>query len=108
MTPSATRSEPAEDQPTSAERPAIGVDVLNASKKQGLAARVADDAREAGWSVSRTDNWRYGASHNAVYYPAGSEDAAQQLARDLDIESVEPATDAMADDKLTVLLVERP
>jgi hypothetical protein len=106
--PTQTISEPAEDQPTSAERPAVAVEILNATSTAGLAARTADDARDAGWTVTRTGNWLYGASHNAVYYPEGSEDAAGQLARDLGIESVEPATEAMADDKLTVLVIDRP
>lgn len=91
--------------PRHASRPTIEVEVLNASGTPGLAADTAKAAEQAGWTVSSVGNWQYGASHEAVYYPEGREDDAQQLADDLDIEAVEPAKTGMKINQLTVLVL---
>lgn len=91
--------------PKPAPRPSIEVEVLNASGTPGLAADAAKAAEKAGWTVSSVGNWQYGASHEAVYYPEGQEDAAQQLADDLDIDAVEPAKTGMKINQLTVLVL---
>jgi hypothetical protein len=106
-TPAATTaprsSAPASPQPEP--RPTIEVEVLNASGKPGLAANTAKAAEKAGWTVTSVGNWQYGASHEAVYYPEGREEAAQQLADDLDIDAVEPAKTGMKISQLTVLVL---
>jgi hypothetical protein len=87
------------------ERPAIKVEVLNGSGTHGLAARTAKKVEKAGWTVSGVGNWKFGAAHDAVYYPPESQAAAERLANDLGIDSVEPAKSGMRDDQLTVLVV---
>lgn len=89
-------------------RSGIDVVVLNASETPGLAARVADKAREAGWTVGEVGNWIYPAVVNAVYYPEGHQSEAEILADDVGIESVRPARRGMSTDGLTVLLVYSP
>jgi hypothetical protein len=106
-TPAATTApasrEPATPEP--APRPSVEVEVLNASGTPGLAADTAEAAEQAGWTVSSVGNWQYGASHEAVYYPEGEEDAARKLADDLDIDAVEPAKTGMKINQLTVLVL---
>lgn len=86
-------------------RPTIEVEVLNASGTPGLAAATAKAAEKVGWTVSSVGNWQYGASHEAVYFPEGQEEVAQQLADDLDIDAVEPAKTGMKINQLTVLVL---
>ena len=101
-------------QPTSSpkadggQRSGIDVVVLNASETPGLAARVADMAREAGWTVGEVGDWIYPAVINAVYYPEGHQSEAELLGEDVGIESVRPARRGMSADGLTVLLVYSP
>lgn len=101
--PTSAPAQPAEPTPTPP--PDIPVEVLNASETPGLAAATAEEAEKAGWKVARVGNWVYGASHEAVYYPEGQEEAAKLLAEDLDIDSVEPAKQGMASSELTVLVL---
>jgi hypothetical protein len=89
-------------------RSGIDVVVLNASETPGLAARVADTAREAGWTVGEVGDWIYPAVINAVYYSEGHQSEAEILADDVGIESVRPARAGMNTDGLTVLLVYSP
>ena len=104
-TSSATAGERAGDD---SERSGIDVVVLNASKKPGLAADVADTAKKAGWTVGDIGDWIYPAVINAVYYPAGHQPEAELLADDVGIDSVRPARSGMSADELTVLLVYSP
>jgi hypothetical protein len=90
------------------DRPDIEVVVLNASESPGLAARVADSAEEAGWTVAEIGDWIYPAVINAVYYPEGHQEEAELLAEDVEIDSVRPARRGMSTDSLTVLLVYSP
>jgi len=99
-----TRSPRADD----GQRSGIDVVVLNASETPGLAARVADTARAAGWTVGEVGDWIYPAVVNAVYYPEGHQSEAELLADDVGIESVRPARSGMSTDDLTVLLVYSP
>jgi hypothetical protein len=89
-------------------RSGVDVIVLNASETPGLAARVADTAREAGWTVGEVGDWIYPAVINAVYYSEGHQSEAEILADDVGIESVRPARAGMNTDGLTVLLVYSP
>ena len=100
----ASSPSPAEDR----DRPDIEVVVLNASESPGLAARVADSAEEAGWTVAEIGNWIYPAVINAVYYPEGHQEEAELLADDVQVDSVRPARRGMSTDSLTVLLVYSP
>ena len=109
VAPTATPTEPGPPAPAAPEpspRPSIGVEVLNASGTPGLAAATADAAEDAGWTVSSVGNWQFGASHEAVYYPDGEEEVAQQLADDLEIDAVEPAKTGMKINQLTVLVLD--
>jgi hypothetical protein len=103
-TPQPTPSPEADD----GRRSGVDVVVLNASEQPGLAARVADTAREAGWTVGDVGDWIYPAVVNAVYYPEGHRGEAELLADDVGIESVRPARAGMSADELTVLLVYSP
>jgi hypothetical protein len=94
--------------PDDGRRSGIDVIVLNASETPGLAADVADVAREAGWTVGDIGDWIYPAVVNAVYYPEGHQGEAELLADDIGIESVRPARRGMSADELTVLLVYSP
>ena len=103
-----TSSVPAKDEADEGRRSDIDVVVLNATETPGLAARVADTAREAGWTVGEVGDWIYPAVINAVYYPDGHQNEAELLADDVGIESVRPARSGMSTDDLTVLLVYSP
>ena len=105
VTPTQPTSSPTADD---GRRSGIDVIVLNASETPGLAARVADTAREAGWTVGDVGDWIYPAVINAVYYSEGRQSEAEILADDVGIESVRPARPGMNADGLTVLLVYSP
>lgn len=92
-------------QPEPEERPSIEVEVLNASGTPGLAAETAEVAEKAGWTIGSVGNWQYGASHEAVYFPEGQQEAAELLADDLKIGSVEPAKTGMKINQLTVIVL---
>jgi hypothetical protein len=96
------------DGPRDEERSGIDVVVLNASEEVGLAASVADAAKEAGWTVDEVGDWIYPAVINAVYYPEGHQPEAELLADDLGIDGIRPARPGMSTDALTVLLVYSP
>ena len=81
---------------------------INASTTVGIAKRAGDKATELGWTVDKVQNWTYGASQNAVYFPKGHRDDAVTLADDLKVELVQPAKDGMSTDSLTVILITEP
>lgn len=66
--------------PRTAELPVV---VLNATRKAGLAARVATSLERRGWRVDGAGNFRGNLSATTVYYPAGHAGAARALAADL-------------------------
>jgi hypothetical protein len=104
-------------EPTSTPKPTASADhrrdgikvlVLNATRKPGLAAGVADKAKKAGWKVADIGNWPYPAAQNAVFYPDGHEAEGALLGEDLSIKSVRPNRPGMSTDQLTVILLYTP
>jgi len=57
--------------------------VLNQSGGSGLASRVADRVRKAGWTVKQTGSFRGTVSTTTVYYPSGLSAEARELAKQL-------------------------
>ena len=104
-TPTVTKPTPT---PTPVSRDGIGIEVFNASTTVGIAKRAGDTATKLGWTVDKVENWTYGASQNAVYFPKGHRDEAVTLADDLKIDLVQPAKDGMSTDSLTVILITEP
>lgn len=99
---------PTEDKP--APPPVVRGDhsvvVFNNTAIRGLAGRVAEKVKAAGWKVAAADNWYGTVPATSVYFPKGKKAVAQQLALDLGIARVLPAdTDSdMSDTNLTVIL----
>lgn len=111
--PTATPSESPTPKPKPKPKPTvsrqnIGLSVLNASRTVGIAKTVGQRATTAGWTVVTVANWRTGAAQSAVHYPAGHQDEAKLLAKDLGISAVLPSTDGMRSDRLTVILLSLP
>lgn len=59
----------------------VPVDVLNQTRRTGLAAQVAADLRTAGWPVGAVGNFRGTVAVTTVYYPPGVKAAAEAAAR---------------------------
>jgi hypothetical protein len=72
---------PSRSQPPARRGPEVVV--LNQSGGSGLARRVADRVRRAGWTVRQTGTFRGNVSTTTVYYPSGRGDAARELAKQL-------------------------
>jgi outer membrane biosynthesis protein TonB len=92
---------PTVDVPPS-ERPAV--EIYNNTARKGLAQAVGSRAEQAGWSVTGADNWHGKIVTSTVYYPAGMQAEAAQLAQDLGIPRIKGALDNMKKDRLTVIL----
>lgn len=92
--------------PKPIDRSAQPVVVFNNAGITGLAARVSETVKEAGWPVAAADNWYGTVAATTVYYPAGKKRAARQLALDLGIARIMPAdTDSdMSTTNLTLIL----
>ncbi|WP_435770986.1 LytR C-terminal domain-containing protein [Nocardioides sp. SYSU DS0651] len=88
------------------DRSAHSVVVFNNTSITGLAGRVSERVKAAGWNVAAADNWYGTVPATTVYYPAGKKPAAQQLALDLGVARIMPAdTDSdMSDTSLTLIL----
>ena len=85
--------------------PRPSVVVLNQSREAGLAGRVADMLREAGWTVAATGNFRGTVVATTVYYPSGLADAAAALAADLPgPDRIRPVFGNLSTTRLTVVL----
>jgi hypothetical protein len=84
--------------------PQVYVEVYNNTSISGLAASTAAELQDAGWQVVGADNWYGDIPANTVYYPAGLEDEADQLADELGIDRVRGAVAPMKFDRLTVIL----
>lgn len=80
------------------------VEVFNNSRVKGLAASVGTKVSDSGWQVVGTDNWYGTVSGTTVYYPPRLQAAAKQLALDLGVKRVLPASDPMKGDRLTLIL----
>jgi cytoskeletal protein RodZ len=97
---SAPTSAPASIPPS--DRPAV--EVFNNTPRKGLAEDVAIRARQAGWIVAGRDNWHGKIVTSTVYYPAGMQTEAAQLAKDIGIASIKDALPNMKKDRLSVIL----
>ncbi|MBC9226128.1 hypothetical protein GL325_07340 [Aeromicrobium sp. 636] len=82
----------------------IAVGVYNQIGIGGLAARVAGQARGAGWNVAAVSDWRGSVPQDTVYFPAGQQAEAALLGQDLGIVRLMPATANMSSSSLTVVL----
>jgi hypothetical protein len=94
--------------PEPVSRDGIGIEVYNASTTPGIAKRAGESAAELGWTVDKVENWTYGASQNAVYFPKGHRDEAETLADDMKVDLVQPAKSGMSTENLTVILITEP
>ena len=104
--PAATPTEEEKPAPPPVVRGDHSVSVFNNTAIRGLAGRVAEKVKAAGWKVGAADNWYGTVPATTVYYPKGKKAVAQQLALDLGIARLLPA-DAdsdMSDTNLTVIL----
>ncbi|WP_020386963.1 LytR C-terminal domain-containing protein [Kribbella catacumbae] len=107
-TPSATPSSAPSSVPTApasipaSERPAV--EVYNNTARKGLAEDVAIRARKTGWIVTGKDNWHGKIVTSTVYFPAGMQAEAAQLAKDIEIFSTKDALPNMKKDRLSVIL----
>ncbi|GAB2569445.1 hypothetical protein GCM10027269_25770 [Kribbella endophytica] len=84
------------------ERPAV--EIYNNTGRKGLAQSVGSRAHQAGWTVTGADNWHGKIVTSTVYYPAGMQAEAAQLAQDLGVPRIKDALDNMKKDRLTVIL----
>lgn len=83
----------------------LTVAVLNQSGRKGLAARTAAAVRRGGWRVVTVGNSRGAVPATTVYFPAGAQDQAGDLAALLPgADRVRPATAGMSRSRLTVVL----
>jgi hypothetical protein len=86
------------------EAPDVYVEVYNNTTITGLAASTAAQLQDGGWQVVGVDNWRGDIPSSTVYYPAGMEGEADQLADTLGFDRVRGAVAPMKFDRLTVIL----
>lgn len=84
------------------ERPAV--EVYNNTARKGLAEDVAIRARKSGWIVTGKDNWHGKIVTSTVYFPAGMQAEAAQLAKDIGINRTKDALPNMKKDRLSVIL----
>jgi cytoskeletal protein RodZ len=84
------------------ERPAV--EIYNNTPRKGLAADVAIRARQAGWIVTGKDNWHGKIVSSTVYFPAGMQAEADQLAKDIGVGRTKDALPNMKKDRLSVIL----
>jgi hypothetical protein len=80
--------------------------VFNNTRITGLASRVAEKVKQAGWRVAAADNWYGTVPATTVYFPKGKKAAAEQLALDLGVARVLPADTSsdMSSTNLTLIL----
>jgi hypothetical protein len=83
----------------------VEVVVLNQSGRSGLAAQVAGRLRAQGWTVAATGNFRGVVPATTVYYPPGTEAAAQAAAKSLRVPPrIRPRFGNLSTDRLTVVV----
>ncbi|WP_317697168.1 LytR C-terminal domain-containing protein [Aeromicrobium sp. REDSEA-S32_B7] len=58
-----------------------------------------------GWTLAGVGNWRGYVPASTVYYPAGREAEARQLAADLGVSAVAPAPAGINRQRLTLIVV---
>ncbi len=98
-TPTPTRTTPPVD------RAAVPVSVLNATRTPGLARSAGATVTARGWTLAGVGNWRGYVPTSTVYYPAGREAEARQLAADLGVPAVAPAPAGIHQQRLTLIVV---
>lgn len=98
-TPTPTRTTPPVD------RAAVPVSVLNATRTPGLARSAGATVTARGWTLAGVGNWRGYVPVSTVYYPAGREAEARQLAADLGVPAVAPAPAGINQQRLTLIVV---
>lgn len=78
-------------------RAAVTVAVLNGTDTAGIAATAASGLGKAGFSDTTTGNLSDGAvkPSSTVYYASGSKPEAQEVAKELAVTDIKPATDAV-------------
>jgi hypothetical protein len=76
-------------------RAAVTVAVLNGTTTQGIARAAADGLNKAGFTDTTTGNLADGKAHptTIVYYAPGSRSEAEEVAKELAVSDVKPATD---------------
>lgn len=81
--------------------------VLNQTRRAGLAATVAEALRADGWNVASTGNFGGMVPETTVYFPAGGEPAATELAARLPVTPrVRPVFPAIDAERLTVIITD--
>ncbi len=81
--------------------------MLNQSGGNGLAARVADRIREAGWKVNKTGSFNGTVSTTTVYYPSGKRGDAVGLAAALPGEPrIKERFSNLSQTRLTIVLTD--
>ncbi|MEP6760610.1 MAG: LytR C-terminal domain-containing protein [Sporichthyaceae bacterium] len=102
--PAATTTQPQSEPPA---RSGPEVVVLNQSGGSGLAQRVAERIRKAGWKVKQISNFHGSVSTTTVYYPDGLRSQARALAKDLPGDPrVKERFSNLSDTRLTVVLTD--
>lgn len=103
VTPSPDQTSAAPSVSTPAVDRTVSIKVLNATRTTGLAGKGAALLKDAGWTVSGTDNYRDGAVPTTVFYATDDlAPTAQAVAGDLGTDRVE--LDADLADPITVVL----
>jgi hypothetical protein len=76
-------------------RPAVAVAVLNGTDTAGVAAAAASGLNKANFTDTTTGNLSDGTVHttSTVYYAPGSKQAAEEVAKELAVSDVKPATE---------------
>lgn len=102
----ATPSAEEKPSPKPVDRSRSSVVVFNNTQIKGLAGRVSEQVKSAGWKVAAADNWYGTVPATTVYYPQGKKAAAQLLALDLGVARIKPADTGsdMSDTHLTLIL----
>lgn len=99
-----TESTPS-SKPSSVDRSAYEVVVLNQSSRAGLAATVGQDLRDQGWTVPAVGNFRGIVPSTTVYYPPGAETTALAVAGDLQSQPrIRPRFGNLSTTRLTVVV----
>lgn len=93
------------------DRADISLVVLNGTDETGLAGRIAGEAEGLGYVGVVADNAPTSTSPSVVYYRSGQQAAAERVAKDLEIDSVQPLpasgplADAAPDDAAAIVVL---
>jgi hypothetical protein len=93
---------PATTQPVVAKAP---VTVLNNSRRNGLGHEVAAELQAKGWPIAKIGNYRGRIAVTTVYYAAGQQAQARELAREFpQIQRIEPRFAGLPGSGLTLVV----